>query len=60
LYAAGLRQFHGTFSGSAEDPGYDAAPFRFADNDQLRHVDRDELSAALLELQQLEALERTS
>lgn len=59
LHAAGLRQFHGTFSGSAEDPGYDAAPFRFADNDQLRHLDRDELSAALHELQRLESLDQT-
>lgn len=54
LHASGLRQFHGTFSCPIEDPGYDDAPFRFADNDHLRELDRHELNAAVLELQRLD------
>ncbi len=46
LYAAGLRQFHGTFSQTANDPGYETAAFRFAENDQLRCLDTAELRSA--------------
>lgn len=46
LYAAGLRQFHGTFSQTTDDPGYETAAFRFAENDQLRCIDTAELRSA--------------
>jgi copper homeostasis protein len=46
LYAAGLRQFHGTFSQAVDDPGYENARFRFAENDQLRCIDTPELRSA--------------
>lgn len=45
LQAVGLHQFHGTFSRAIEDPGYDAARFRFAVNDQSRGLDENELRA---------------
>jgi len=43
LLAVGVRQFHGTFSRLMSDPGYGGLPFRFADNDQLRVLDPEEL-----------------
>ncbi|MDP1562923.1 MAG: copper homeostasis protein CutC [Pirellulaceae bacterium] len=46
FHAAGLCQFHGTFSQSGTDPGYDSAAFRFAVNDQQRCLDQAELRAA--------------
>lgn len=46
FHAVGLSQFHGTFSQSEMDPGYDSAAFRFAVNDQQRCLDQAELRAA--------------
>lgn len=46
----GVAEVHGTFSQPAADPGYDAGPFRFATNDQLRVVDADEVRAVRREL----------
>lgn len=46
LWQRGLRQFHGTFSRAVIDPGYDAARFRFAINDQTLALDSTDLRAA--------------
>lgn len=49
----GVSEVHGTFSRLMTEPEYDAGPFRFADNDQLRTVDADELRAVRFELTEL-------
>ncbi len=46
----GLSEIHGTFSRGVPDQGYEEGPFRFAPNDQLRVVDRDEIEAVRREL----------
>lgn len=46
----GVSQVHGTFSRLVPEPEYDSGPFRFADNDQLRMVDADEIRAVRGEL----------
>lgn len=46
----GVGEVHGTFSRPAPDPGYEAGPFRFATNDQLRIVATDEVRAVRREL----------
>ncbi len=56
LYELGIRQFHGTFSRPASDPGYLDGPFRFAENDQLRTVDTEELTSARTTLLRLAGL----
>ncbi|MBL8888363.1 MAG: hypothetical protein JNL67_00180 [Planctomycetaceae bacterium] len=55
LWKLGLRQFHGTFSRAAIDPGYEAARFRFAINDHTRTLDSNDLIAARRLLDQLAA-----
>lgn len=55
LWQRGLRQFHGTFSRLAVDPGYDSARFRFAINDQIRALDSMDLIASRQLLDRLAA-----
>lgn len=50
----GVSQVHGTFSQLVPEPEYDAGPFRFAANDQLRVVDPNEVLAVRRELSQLD------